>query len=128
GALTEIPGSSDVLDRGFVTYSNQAKSEMLSVPDDLIARLGAVSEPVAIAMAEGAVGHSGADVAVAVTGIAGPGGATPDKPVGLVYLATARRGGRSTAIRRVFDGDRAAIRLATVAEALRLLDRQLADP
>jgi nicotinamide-nucleotide amidase len=93
GALTEIAGSSSVLERGFVTYSNEAKTELLSVPSELIGRLGAVSAEVAEAMAVGAVGHSRADVAVAVTGIAGPGGETPGKPVGLVYFGIARRGG-----------------------------------
>ena len=90
--LTEIPGSSTVVDRGFVTYSNAAKTEMLGVPAGLIAQHGAVSEAVARAMAEGALARSGADVAVAVTGIAGPGGATAAKPVGLVHFAVARAG------------------------------------
>ena len=85
--LTEIPGSSDVVERGFVTYSNAAKTEQLGVPADLIATHGAVSEPVARAMAEGALSHSHADLAVSVTGVAGPGGGTATKPVGLVHLA-----------------------------------------
>ena len=89
--LTDIAGSSDVLDRGFVTYSNEAKTEMLAVPADLIARVGAVSGEVAEAMAAGAVSASRADVAVAVTGIAGPGGATATKPVGQVYFGQCRR-------------------------------------
>ena len=84
--LTEIPGSSDVVERGFVTYSNEAKSEELGVPADLIAAHGAVSEPVARAMAEGALAHSHADLAVSVTGVAGPGGGSAAKPVGLVHL------------------------------------------
>src|SRR5215475_14917413 len=88
--LTEIPGSSDVFDRGFITYSNRAKQDMLNVPGDLIADMGAVSEPVARMMAEGAVENYNAHVAVAVTGVAGPGGGTPLKPVGLVHLAVAR--------------------------------------
>src|SRR3982751_3041231 len=92
-ALTAIPGSSDVVDRGFVTYSNAAKTEMLGVPADLIATHGAVSEPVARAMAEGALSRSNADVAVAITGIAGPDGGSDAKPVGLVHLAAARNGG-----------------------------------
>jgi nicotinamide-nucleotide amidase len=124
GALTEIAGSSSVLERGFVTYSNEAKTELLSVPSELIGRLGAVSAEVAEAMAVGAVGHSRADVAVAVTGIAGPGGETPGKPVGLVYFGIARRGGVVRHERHVFPGDRSAVRLAAVRAALALL----ADP
>ena len=91
-ALTHVPGSSDVVDRGFVTYSNEAKTEMLGVPPALIAAHGAVSQPVAAAMAEGAVARSNADIAVSVTGVAGPGGGSPDKPVGLVWFGCARRG------------------------------------
>jgi nicotinamide-nucleotide amidase len=121
GALTEIAGSSSVLERGFVTYSNEAKTELLSVPSELIGRLGAVSAEVAEAMAVGAVGHSRADVAVAVTGIAGPGGETPGKPVGLVYFGIARRGGVVRHERHVFPGDRSAVRLAAVRAALVLL-------
>lgn len=93
-ALTGVAGSSDVFERGFVTYSNEAKTELLGVPADLIARLGAVSGEVAEAMATGALAHSRADVAVAVTGIAGPGGGSAEKPVGLVYVASASRAGR----------------------------------
>src|SRR5215467_14041032 len=92
GLLTEIPGSSDVFDRGFVAYSNRAKQDMLGVPGDLIADMGAVSEAVARAMAEGAVENSNAHLAVAVTGIAGPGGGTAMKPVGHVHIAAAREG------------------------------------
>jgi nicotinamide-nucleotide amidase len=121
GALTEIAGSSSVLERGFVTYSNEAKTELLSVPSELIGRLGAVSAEVAEAMAVGAIGHSRADVAVAVTGIAGPGGETPGKPVGLVYFGIARRGGVVRHERHVFPGDRSAVRLAAVRAALALL-------
>jgi nicotinamide-nucleotide amidase len=121
GALTEIAGSSSVVERGFVTYSNEAKTELLSVPAELIGRLGAVSAEVAEAMAVGAVGHSRADVAVAVTGIAGPGGETPGKPVGLVYFGIARRGGTVRHERHVFPGDRSAVRLAAVRAALALL-------
>lgn len=116
--LTEVAGSSSVVDRGFITYTNAAKTEMLGVPADLIDRLGAVSEPVATAMATGALDHSHADIAVAVTGIAGPGGGTPTKPVGLVFMALARRGGEVNVERHVFDGDRDAVRLATVRRAL----------
>jgi len=124
GCLTEIAGSSDVVERGFVTYSNEAKTELLGVPADLIAAHGAVSEPVAAAMADGAVAAAGVDLAVSATGIAGPGGATPDKPVGLVFIAAAGVGRPTTVDRHVFDGDRAAIRLAAVAAALASLARQ----
>jgi nicotinamide-nucleotide amidase len=120
-ALTAIAGSSDVVDRGFVTYSNAAKTEMLGVPADLIAGAGAVSEAVARRMAEGAQAHSAADLAVAVTGIAGPDGGSAEKPVGLVWFALARRGGRTATLHHVFPGDRGAVRRATVAQALRLL-------
>ena len=119
--LTEIPGSSAVVERGFVTYSNEAKNEMLGVAADLIARHGAVSEPVARAMAEGALARSRADVAIAITGVAGPGGATETKPVGLVHFAVARRG-RTTALeRRYGDLGRAVVRERAVADALDLL-------
>jgi nicotinamide-nucleotide amidase len=121
---TALAGSSDWFERGFVTYSNAAKSEQLGVPAALIAQHGAVSEPVARAMAEGALAHSPADIAVAVTGIAGPGGATPGKPVGLVWLATAQRGATTHAEALQLPGDRADIRARTVAIALeRLLQR-----
>jgi nicotinamide-nucleotide amidase len=120
-ALTDIAGSSDVLDRGWVTYSNQAKAEELSVPQDLLDRFGAVSEQVARAMAEGALAASGTDLAVAVTGIAGPGGGSAEKPVGLVHFATARRNGPTVAARHVFPGDRAQIRLASARTALAML-------
>lgn len=125
-ALTEIAGSSDVVDRGFVTYSNAAKTEMLDVPSALIARHGAVSEAVARAMVSGALAHSSADLAVAVTGVAGPGGGTADKPVGLVHIAAGRRGG-PTVHRRCDFGDigRGEVRLRSVAEALALLDSLL---
>ncbi len=125
--LTEIAGSSDVVDRGFVTYSNDAKTEMLGVPAALIAEHGAVSDRVAQAMAEGAIRHSAADLAVSVTGIAGPGGATPGKPVGLVFLGIARRGEDAVAERHVFDGDRQSVRLQSVHRALDLL-AELARP
>ncbi len=119
--LTEVAGSSDVVDRGFVSYSNAAKTAMLGVPATLIEAHGAVSAEVAAAMATGALAHSEADLAVAVTGIAGPGGATPDKPVGLVYVAAARRGVAPGVDRCRFAGDRAAIRRASVDRALALL-------
>lgn len=124
GALTEIAGSSDVVDRGFITYSNAAKTEMIGVPAALIASHGAVSEPVARAMAEGALARSNADIAVAVTGVAGPGGGTATKPVGLVHFACAHRGAPTLHECQVFPGDRTAVRLATVAHALDLIARQ----
>jgi nicotinamide-nucleotide amidase len=121
-ALTAIPGSSDVMDRGFVTYSNEAKADMLGVEPDLIAANGAVSEPVARAMAEGALAHSLADCAVAITGVAGPGGGTDLKPVGLVHFAAARRGRETThLVRRYGDLGRDGIRDAAVLDALDLL-------
>ncbi|MEN0098645.1 MAG: CinA family protein [Brucella pseudogrignonensis] len=91
-ALTDIAGSSDVVDRGFVTYSNEAKNEMIGVPMELINQVGAVSKEVAIAMAEGALNNSRAGISIAVTGIAGPGGGSAEKPVGLVHIASARKG------------------------------------
>ena len=127
GCLTEIAGSSDVVDRGFVTYSNAAKSEALGVPADLIARVGAVSSEVAEAMVRGALERSQADVAVSATGIAGPGGATENKPVGLVFLGACRRGEAPTSQRHVFDGDRAKVRLASVEAALGLLEQALTE-
>ncbi len=123
--LTEIPGSSTVVDRGFVTYSNVAKTEMLGVAAGLIAQHGAVSEAVARAMAEGALARSGADVAVAVTGIAGPGGATAAKPVGLVHFAVARLGETAVLERRYGDLGRSEIRERAVGDALALLEGAL---
>ena len=122
GMLTEFPGSSEVLERGYVTYSNEAKCEMLGVDRALIAQFGAVSREVALAMAEGVIRMSRADLSVAVTGIAGPGGGTSDKPVGLVHVAAARRGG-GTLHRECRFGDRsrAEIRHLTIAAALSLL-------
>jgi len=120
--LTEVAGSSAVVDRGFVTYSNAAKAELLGVPAALIDGDGAVSESVARAMAEGALQRSSADLAVAITGIAGPGGGTAEKPVGLVHFASARRGEAPRHARRTFqDLGRSAIRLAAVREALLML-------
>lgn len=121
GALTAVAGSSAALDRGFVTYSNAAKSEMLGVPADLIESHGAVSEPVARAMAEGAVNRSDATVSVAVTGIAGPGGGSDDKPVGLVHFAASGPAGLIHALHRFGDPGRETIRLESVRVALRLL-------
>ena len=119
--LTEIAGSSDVVDRGFVTYANEAKRDLLGVPDELLMRVGAVSEEVARAMAEGALARSDATLAVAVTGIAGPGGGSAAKPVGLVHHARAGPGGALLHRRVVYAGDRSAVRLATVATALDML-------
>jgi len=118
--LTEIAGSSDVVERGFVTYSNEAKAELLGVPMALIQAKGAVSEEVARAMAEGALAHARAQVAVSVTGIAGPGGGSPDKPVGLVHFGAARHGAPTLHARRVLGGDRAAVRRASVELAFAL--------
>jgi nicotinamide-nucleotide amidase len=121
-ALTEIAGSSDVFDRGFVTYSNEAKMDLLGVPTALLALHGAVSEPVARAMARGAVARSKAGVAVAITGIAGPGGATAGKPVGLVVFARSIRKGIVTVeTRRFGDIGRAAVRRQAVMLALQML-------
>jgi nicotinamide-nucleotide amidase len=121
-ALTAVPGASDVFDRGFVTYSNTAKSEMLGVPYWLIEKHGAVSEDVARAMAGGALTHSNASLAVAVTGIAGPGGSTPEKPVGLVHFAVGHPDGQMQHERVVFgDLDRDEIRRRSVERALCLL-------
>ncbi len=120
-ALTDIAGSSDVVDRGFVTYSNAAKTELLGVPAALIEAHGAVSEPVARAMAEGALERSDAGVTVAVTGVAGPGGGSADKPVGTVWFGVARRGAATRSERQVFPGDRQAVRAATVLRAFALL-------
>lgn len=121
GALTDIAGSSKVVERGFVTYSNVAKSEMLRVPPSLIHAHGAVSPEVAVAMAVGALAKSKADVTVAVTGVAGPGGGSPEKPVGRVYIATAVRRGAAKHKEYTFPGDRQAVRLATVQAALERL-------
>ena len=126
-ALTDIAGSSDVVERGFVTYADQAKMDMLGVRSALITAHGAVSEAVARAMAAGALERSPADVAVAVTGIAGPGGATPGKPVGLIHLAAARRGRQTLHERHVFAGDRARVRLSAVIAALNLVKRLISQ-
>ena len=120
-ACTSLAGSSDWFERGFVTYSNEAKTDLLGVPEALIARYGAVSEPVVRAMAEGALQRSSAQRAVAVTGIAGPTGATPDKPVGMVWVAVARTDGETSALLLQLAGDRAAVRHQTVTRALRAL-------
>jgi nicotinamide-nucleotide amidase len=124
GCLTEIAGSSGVFERGFVTYSNRAKTEMLNVSAPLIEKVGAVSEEVARAMAQGALARSTADLSLAVTGIAGPGGGTEAKPVGLVHIACARREVGVLHERHVFSGNREAVRLATLETALDLLKRR----
>jgi nicotinamide-nucleotide amidase len=123
GALTEIPGSSDVLDRGFVTYSDAAKQTMLGVPASVLERHGAVSRETADAMAAGALMMSNADLAVAITGIAGPGGGSAEKPVGLVHFAAAARDGRRLhREKRYGDVGRSAVRREAVAQALALLE------
>ncbi|MEQ1867356.1 MAG: CinA family protein [Micropepsaceae bacterium] len=127
GALTAIGGSSDVFERGFVTYSNDAKIEDLDVPEETIRLHGAVSEPVVRAMAEGALDYSNADVSVAITGIAGPGGGTAEKPVGLVHFAAAREGRETITVAHFFgDIGRAEVRMASIEVALNLLRRQVA--
>ena len=118
GCLTAVAGSSEVVERGFVTYSNEAKMEMIGVPADLIERVGAVSEEVSRAMAEGALEHSHAQLSLAVTGVAGPGGGTAEKPVGLVHISCARIGGATRHERHIYTGDRDAVRMATVETAL----------
>lgn len=124
--LTEISGSSAVVERGFVTYSNEAKTESIGVPADLLAAHGAVSEPVARAMAEGALAHSRADVAVGITGVAGPTGGTVAKPVGLVHFGLARRGGETVHLeRRYGDLGRENVRRRAVEDALLLLEQAI---
>ena len=120
-ALTDIAGSSDVVERGFVTYSNEAKTDLLGVPGPMIAQYGAVSQPVAEAMAAGALSHAPVDLAVSVTGIAGPGGGSAEKPVGLVHFGAARRGGPVATEYQIFSGDREQIRALATRRALELL-------
>lgn len=127
GCLTEIAGSSDVLDRGFVTYSYDSKTDLLGVDRALLEKSGAVSGEVALQMAAGAIGASTADIVVAATGIAGPGGATETKPVGLVYLGIANgKTGKSYPIKNVFSGNRTDVRLATVMAALNAMLAEIA--
>ena len=122
GALTEIAGSSDVVDRGFVTYADEAKAEMLGVAEAMLTQYGAVSRPVAEAMAQGALARSSVDATVAITGIAGPGGGSAEKPVGLVHFAAATRDGRLIhREKRYGDIGRLEIRRLSVIEALGLL-------
>ncbi|MGV2818383.1 CinA family protein [Phyllobacterium sp. SL163] len=126
-SLTDIGGSSDVVDRGFITYSNEAKHAMLGIPMDVITAHGAVSEEVALAMAAGALQHSRAGIAVAVTGVAGPGGGSAAKPVGLVWFGVALKGQAPQAVRHVFpDQGRASIRQNAVETALDLVLKTLA--
>jgi nicotinamide-nucleotide amidase len=123
GALTEIAGASDVVECGFVVYSNAAKQAMLGVPAAVLERHGAVSRETAEAMAQGALERSSADIAVAVTGIAGPGGGSAEKPVGLVHLTAAARGGRRLhREKRYGDAGRRQVRLMSVAEALDMIE------
>lgn len=121
-AITDVAGSSAVFDRGFVTYSNAAKMRMLGVPEELLNTVGAVSREVAQAMALGAIAHSDAQLAVSITGVAGPGGGTKLKPVGLVYFACAVAGGEVKVVeRRFLDMTRAEVRQASTQQALQLL-------
>jgi nicotinamide-nucleotide amidase len=124
-ALTDIAGSSDVFERGFVTYSNDAKQELIEVPRAIIERHGAVSAETAAAMATGTLAHSHADIALSVTGVAGPGGGSKEKPVGLVWFGVARRGQPARTVQERFVGDRAAVRRAAVDRALSLLSEAL---
>tara|TARA_Y100001934_G_scaffold272886_1_gene362062 strand:- start:79601 stop:80113 length:513 start_codon:yes stop_codon:yes gene_type:complete len=121
GCLTDIAGSSDVLDRGFVTYSNEAKNEEVGVSIETLEKFGAVSAPVAIEMCSGALTRQPIGAAASLTGIAGPGGATADKPVGLVFIGIATRSSNPVAHRYIFEGDRQAVRTAAVTEAIHLL-------
>jgi nicotinamide-nucleotide amidase len=127
GCLTAHAGSSDVVDCGFITYSNESKSRLLGVPRDAITDMGAVSALVASAMAEGALAQTSADIAVSITGIAGPGGGSKEKPVGLVYMAFAQTGRDALVKRYVFAGARSDIRRAAVGAALELILGGLKD-
>lgn len=120
-AITDIPGSSDVFDRGFMTYSYESKVDLLGVDPDTLKEHGAVSEEVAVEMADGALDAAPADISLAVTGIAGPGGATPGKPVGLVYIGIATRDGDIRTVKNNFSGNRSDVRLQTVEKALQEL-------
>jgi nicotinamide-nucleotide amidase len=120
-SLTDIAGSSDVVERGFVTYSNEAKTDLLGVPAALIAQYGAVSEPVARAMVLGALARAPVELAVSVTGVAGPSGGSAEKPVGLVHFGAARKGGPVVAEHSLFTGDRDAVRAQATRRALELM-------
>lgn len=126
-ALTDVPGSSDAFAGGVIAYANEVKAGLLEVPAGLLARHGAVSEATARAMAEGALRIPGATIAIATTGVAGPGGGTGEKPVGLVWLAVARRGGDTTAASHRFGGERSAVRRRATATALDMLRRRFAE-
>jgi len=129
GALTEIAGSSDVVERGFVVYSNAAKESMLGVPPSTLKRYGAVSAQTAIAMAAGALKNSEADITVSITGIAGPGGGSRQKPVGLVHFAAASRDGRSLHERKLYGKiGRRRVRERSVLQALEMLDKLAQEP
>lgn len=121
GCLTSVPGASDVLQHGIVSYANEAKINFLGVNPRQLEEFGAVSEPVARAMAEGAIAGGGADIAVSVTGIAGPGGGSEEKPVGLVHMAAARRERETLHERHLFQGDRERVREQAIAAALQLI-------
>jgi nicotinamide-nucleotide amidase len=124
--LTEIAGSSTVVDRGFVTYSNEAKADLLGVPADMIKTHGAVSEPVARSMAEGALARSQANITISVTGVAGPGGGSAEKPVGTVHFGCAREGRQTVHSKMLFENmDRAHVRIASVAHAFKLIEAML---
>ncbi|MCK5166121.1 MAG: CinA family protein [Rhodospirillaceae bacterium] len=120
--ITNVPGSSTLFDRGFVTYSNQAKTEMLGVAEKLLNSFGAVSEQVAIAMAEGAINNSDANISLSITGIAGPSGGSDEKPVGLVHMAVAKKGTATKHERHIFKGDRGRVRIQAVESGLKLLN------
>lgn len=125
-ALTDIAGSSDVVDCGFTSYSYDAKVAQLGIDRDVLQKSGAVSADIALQMIKGALAGSSAEVAVSATGIAGPGGATPDKPVGLVYIGIGNRvNGRSKAVKNIFSGNRSDVRMATVEMALLLLKQEI---
>jgi nicotinamide-nucleotide amidase len=126
GCLTEISGSSDVVDRGFITYSNDAKMKMIGVQASTLEKHGAVSAETALEMAVGALKNSQSQLAVSATGIAGPGGATDSKPVGLVYIGIAS-GKNAFAIKNLFGGDRSAVRLETVETALTALQKEIEE-
>ena len=127
GCLTDVPGSSEVFDRGFITYSNEAKHEEVNVSNESLVKFGAVSGEVACEMCAGVLSRTGVGAAVSVTGIAGPGGATDDKPVGLVYIGIATTHGTPVAHRYVFPGDRQEVRSATISAAIELLIRAVAE-
>lgn len=124
--LTEVPGSSDVVDRGYISYSYDSKIKELGIDRELLERTGAVSDDVALQMATGALAASKADIAISATGIAGPGGATDTKPVGLVFIGVANsKTGKSFAVKNLFGGDRSAVRLETVETALTFIKREI---